>query len=292
MVTQDYVYYMTNNAILIGAEFDKIVSILTVTAVLAIAIARARRLLEDQGVNYTYIDLDRPENQRLLPLLQAKLDQRTVPFVFVRGRFVGGMTELDVAVRMGQLNDSPADRVEVLTAPAEQPTRPPKALEMQATLEGTSDRKRPNRPETHKPAPMMKLMDLGLEVEAEAAGEPATMELLNSIAYDQDASIEHLLAGAALMEGLTFERATDIRFKVCTGHCQRWGALPRLLHLVSLLQAGGADRKANFDIEPVECLDRCDRAPAVIVHTPDGVAALDGVTDADLTAAVEQLCEG
>lgn len=46
MVTQDYVYYMTNNAILIGAEFDKIISILMVTAVLAVAIARARRLLE------------------------------------------------------------------------------------------------------------------------------------------------------------------------------------------------------------------------------------------------------
>ena len=46
MVTRNYVYYMTNNAILIGAEFDKIVSILTVTAVLAIAFARARRLLE------------------------------------------------------------------------------------------------------------------------------------------------------------------------------------------------------------------------------------------------------
>lgn len=46
MVTRDYVYYMTNNAILVGAEFDKIISILMVTAVLAVAIARARRLLE------------------------------------------------------------------------------------------------------------------------------------------------------------------------------------------------------------------------------------------------------
>ena len=46
MITRDYVYYMTNNAILIGAEFDKIVSILLVTAVLTVAIARARRLLE------------------------------------------------------------------------------------------------------------------------------------------------------------------------------------------------------------------------------------------------------
>ncbi len=45
MVTRDYVYYMTSNAILIGAEFDKVVSILTVTAIIAVAITRARRLL-------------------------------------------------------------------------------------------------------------------------------------------------------------------------------------------------------------------------------------------------------
>ena len=45
MVTRDYVKYMTTNAILIGAEFDKIVSILTVTAIIAVAITRARGLL-------------------------------------------------------------------------------------------------------------------------------------------------------------------------------------------------------------------------------------------------------
>ncbi len=45
MVTRDYVLYMTTNSILIGAELDKIVSILTVTAIIAVAIARARRLL-------------------------------------------------------------------------------------------------------------------------------------------------------------------------------------------------------------------------------------------------------
>lgn len=46
MVTRDYVRYMTTNSILIGAELDKIVSILTVTAIIAVAITRARRLLE------------------------------------------------------------------------------------------------------------------------------------------------------------------------------------------------------------------------------------------------------
>ncbi len=44
-VTRDFVEYMTSNAILIGAEFDKIITILVTTAILAIAIQRARKLL-------------------------------------------------------------------------------------------------------------------------------------------------------------------------------------------------------------------------------------------------------
>jgi adenylate cyclase len=46
MITRDYVYYMTSNSILIGAEFDKVASILVVTAILATAVTRSRRLLE------------------------------------------------------------------------------------------------------------------------------------------------------------------------------------------------------------------------------------------------------
>jgi len=44
-ITRDYIQYLTTNAILVGAEFDKVVSILTVTAILAFAIVRARRLM-------------------------------------------------------------------------------------------------------------------------------------------------------------------------------------------------------------------------------------------------------
>lgn len=46
MITKDYVTYMTSNAILIGAEVDKIISILLVTAVLAVAVLRARRIFD------------------------------------------------------------------------------------------------------------------------------------------------------------------------------------------------------------------------------------------------------
>ncbi|NKB20327.1 MAG: adenylate/guanylate cyclase domain-containing protein [Alphaproteobacteria bacterium] len=45
MITRDYIQYMTSNSVLIGAEIDKVVSILTVTAIIAVAISRARHLL-------------------------------------------------------------------------------------------------------------------------------------------------------------------------------------------------------------------------------------------------------
>ena len=44
-ITRDYVTYLTANKVLIGAELDKVLTILTVTAILAVAITRARRLL-------------------------------------------------------------------------------------------------------------------------------------------------------------------------------------------------------------------------------------------------------
>ncbi len=44
-VTRDYVEYMTGNTILLGAEFDKLITIALVTAILAAAVVRARRTL-------------------------------------------------------------------------------------------------------------------------------------------------------------------------------------------------------------------------------------------------------
>jgi len=45
VITRDYVLYLTSNRVLIGAEIDKVISILLVTTVLAVALVRARRLL-------------------------------------------------------------------------------------------------------------------------------------------------------------------------------------------------------------------------------------------------------
>ncbi|MEL7466115.1 MAG: adenylate/guanylate cyclase domain-containing protein [Pseudomonadota bacterium] len=45
MITSDWAKYMTSDAILIGAEVDKLLAISVVTAVLAVAVTRARRML-------------------------------------------------------------------------------------------------------------------------------------------------------------------------------------------------------------------------------------------------------
>jgi adenylate cyclase len=50
MITRDYVEYVTSNRVLLGAEFDKVVSILAVTGIIALAMLRARRLLVDSVV--------------------------------------------------------------------------------------------------------------------------------------------------------------------------------------------------------------------------------------------------
>lgn len=55
-ITRDYVEYLTSNKILIGAEWDKVISIIMVTAVLTAVIARGQRLLKQAIQSNTAAD--------------------------------------------------------------------------------------------------------------------------------------------------------------------------------------------------------------------------------------------
>lgn len=60
IITRDYVLYLTSNRVLIGAEIDKVISMLVVTAILAVALVRAHRLLIRSVLdNMTAQDLSR-----------------------------------------------------------------------------------------------------------------------------------------------------------------------------------------------------------------------------------------
>jgi len=78
---------------------------------------RALALMEREGASCEFIDMDAPENVVLSSWLVVETKQNTNPYVFLRGRFVGGFNALDEITRLGQLP------VEMMT-PAERAQQP------------------------------------------------------------------------------------------------------------------------------------------------------------------------
>lgn len=69
MQTRDYVAYLTSNSVLVGAEVDKVLAILTCTFVLALAAKRTSRLVE-------YAALENASNQELARFVPSEVAQR------------------------------------------------------------------------------------------------------------------------------------------------------------------------------------------------------------------------
>ncbi len=64
---------------------------------------RAITLLNEGKVDCDFVDMDDSENGHLEGKLVAETKQSTVPFVYLRGEFVGGFNELNEVVRLGEL---------------------------------------------------------------------------------------------------------------------------------------------------------------------------------------------
>jgi glutaredoxin len=64
---------------------------------------RAITLLERHKVDFDYIDLEEPEHEAKLLRLAQETRQNTVPYVYLRGQFVGGFNALSEIDRLGQL---------------------------------------------------------------------------------------------------------------------------------------------------------------------------------------------
>lgn len=65
---------------------------------------RAITLLNEGKVDYDFIDMDDSENGHFEGKLVAETKQSTVPFIFLRGEFVGGFNEVNEVVRLGELS--------------------------------------------------------------------------------------------------------------------------------------------------------------------------------------------
>jgi glutaredoxin len=64
---------------------------------------RAITVLERNKVDFDFIDIEEPEHEAKLVPLSNETKQHTVPFVFLRGHFIGGFNALAEIERLGQL---------------------------------------------------------------------------------------------------------------------------------------------------------------------------------------------
>jgi len=79
---------------------------------------RAITVLERNKVDFDFIDLEEPEHESKLAPLTNETRQHTVPFVFVRGQFIGGFNALAEIERLGQLEYALMSADERAKAPA------------------------------------------------------------------------------------------------------------------------------------------------------------------------------
>lgn len=79
---------------------------------------RAMTVLEKQKVDYDFIDLEQQEHEKYLPLLATETHQTTVPYVYLRGKFIGGYNALAEIERLGQLEVAMMSAEERAKAPA------------------------------------------------------------------------------------------------------------------------------------------------------------------------------
>jgi len=64
---------------------------------------RAITLLERHKVDFDFVDLEEPEHEAKALRLANETKQHTVPYVYLRGKFIGGFNALSEVERLGQL---------------------------------------------------------------------------------------------------------------------------------------------------------------------------------------------
>jgi len=79
---------------------------------------RAISLLERHKVDFDFVDLEEPEHEAKQTALTQETHQNTVPYVYLRGRFVGGFNALSEVERLGQLEVALMSKDELTRAPA------------------------------------------------------------------------------------------------------------------------------------------------------------------------------
>ena len=142
--------------------------------------------------------------------------------------------------------------------------------------------KTPTRSPTHEDIELRRLSSMGLELEELAdGGDTVELQQMIELAEDRGRPVGHYLAAVPLATELRVAPRGPLTAKLCMGTCQRYGALELAEHLVA--------RWPELSLAPVECLDRCDQAPACELHGAHGQLVLAPATSANLDDAIGSL---
>src|SRR5688500_15456570 len=79
---------------------------------------RAITILEKHKVDFDFVDLDDPDYENLITPLTLETHQNTVPYIYLRGQFIGGFNALSEVERLGQLEVAMMTPEERAAAPA------------------------------------------------------------------------------------------------------------------------------------------------------------------------------
>jgi NADH:ubiquinone oxidoreductase subunit E len=139
----------------------------------------------------------------------------------------------------------------------------------------------PTRSPTHEDIELGRLASMGLELEDIATDDRVELAALIELAEDRGRPASHYVAAVALATELTIAPARQIALKICAGNCQRYGALDLIDALIA--------KHANVTWQPVDCLDRCDNAPACELHGDHGVLVIAPAKPEAVTEALNTL---
>lgn len=148
--------------------------------------------------------------------------------------------------------------------------------------------RRPSRPPTHKALPFQRVAKLAASLEEIVEDGKITAESIDDLAAESGVGAEQLYAALATTE---YQLATEhaVRFEVCAGGCQEWGALVAIERLVDARLERVDGGEPAFDVIPRPCLDQCAHAAAVIVVSPDGRALIPKASPDELDRAIADL---
>ena len=155
-----------------------------------------------------------------------------------------------------------------------------------------SARKAPSREPSHTALDDARLIQIASELDDALADLDATAlspAIVEAISEDLGVRESHVYAAAALMSEIPCDASAATRIEICVGNCQKWGAIELLDRVLEVHGQRAQAGEPGFGVVARACLDRCEGAAVILLHTPDGTAGLRAATLAELDEALEAL---